>query len=327
MERPAFGAGGTAIADFFQGIENVEEIRSLALQADGKIVAAGNNRTFSSRIEIIRFNTDGTIDQSFATQGAFIFGATIGIEGTLAVAVQDDQKIVFSGFRQQIHFHITLFRLLPNGSLDVAFGTNGVVYADFGTSDVARSIVPQPNGKILVGAESKDSISPSNNVNTGPFLVLRYNSNGSLDSTFGNNGQVKTPAYEYGLEDGDLMLQPDGKIIHASNLKHKIVLWRYLNDLPVGLPEIPVSDFQLQCSPNPVSESANLSWTQEESGEVHCDLYDWQGKFLQTIIPPTFVAAGLHQKTIHLGSETPNGTCILIFKVGKEQQIARLIKM
>ncbi len=319
---PDFGIGGIATADFVNGLE---AILSLSVQADGKIVAVGGNAVNSYDMEVVRFLPNGVVDDSFATNGAFIFGLPGREDVAYAGAIQADQKIVFCGTSFQNGSSIgaaTLFRLNSDGSFDQTFGTNGRVFTELGIAEFARSLVLQSDGKILVGAESANSPVSFN----GWLWVMRFDADGSLDDSFGIGGKAKTPIYEESPESSDLLIQPDGKIIHAGVADGKIVLWRYLNDLIIGSDETPAFDFQLQLSPNPTAENTHLAWVLQTPTEVNCDLFDAQGRLIQTIIPATIFAAGSHSQTLYLGNEVPVGVCFLVFKTDQGRQVIKLIK-
>ena len=317
---PSFGTGG--IAHFQDVVGGTESIFSLALQADGKILTVGING--GNNMQLIRFQPNGIIDPSFANNGVFTFGTPSWVETAYGVAIQDDQKIMFYGTQHLANINrIVLIRLQPNGSFDPAFGTNGRVFTDLGTFGLANTLVLQPDGKALIGAQSKQN--PTND--EVQFKVVRYNPDGSLDANFGNDGQVQTPIYAIVAESADLLLQPDGKIVHTGSADGQLVLWRYLNDLMVGLEETPNAHFHLQCSPNPVRIESNLSWTLPAAAEVRCDLYDLQGKFLQMLLPPTFLPAGQQQCPLNFGSGKPTGTYFLVLRVGQQQQVMRVTKL
>lgn len=319
---PDFGVGGIATADFATGLE---AILSLSIQADGKIVAVGGNTANTYDMEVVRFLPNGAVDSSFAINGAFIFDNPGREDVAYAGAVQADQKIVFCGISFKNGSQIgetTLFRLNSDGSFDQTFGANGQVYTNLGILEFARSLVLQPDGKILVGAESANSAVDFN----GSLWVLRYNSDGSLDASFGIGGKAQTPIYVESPGSVDLLIQPDGKIIHAGAADGKIVVWRYLNDLMLGSNESPAFDFQLQLSPNPTTEYTHLDWVLEKPAEVSCDLYDAQGRLLQTIIPAALFSAGSHQQTLYFGSDRPPGAYFLVLEADQGRQIIKLIK-
>lgn len=320
---PAFGTTGIATADFSEGFES---ILSLALQADGKIVAACGSYYNDYNMEVVRFDPDGTIDQSFGNNGLFKFGLSNREEIAYSIAVQSDQKIVFCGtsFKNgSTSGEATLFRLQVDGTFDTTFGTNGQVFTELGMLEFARNLLLQPDGKIVVGAESSDP----NNPEAGWLWVMRYNSDGSLDPTFGNDGKAQSFVYESSPECIALLLQPDGKIIQTGTVGSSIILLRYLNDTALPALETPVTDLQLHCFPNLVTEDATLTWVLNATHEVRCDLYDTQGQFIQSCITPVLLQAGTYSQAIHLGKNVPSGTYFLVFNIENERQVLKLTKL
>jgi uncharacterized delta-60 repeat protein len=172
---------------------------SVAVQADGKILVAGSRGSgYPGQFIIFRYNTDGSRDTSFGTNGTVTptFPGHPGDSYGRKLAVQADGKIVAAGVAAGVQL---IVRFDPNGSLDTAFGNNGVVFAFSG--DVAI----QADGKIVTVGSFNDD-----------FGVARYNSNGTLDTTFGGDGLVST---NLGGLDGAsaVAIQSDGKIVAAGN--------------------------------------------------------------------------------------------------------------
>jgi uncharacterized delta-60 repeat protein len=194
---PAFGAGGLVTTDF----GSTDQAFAVALLADGRIVTAGRR---GSDVIVARHNADGSLDSLFGSNGRVItnFGAT---EQALALVVQSDGKIVVAGrTNKDGNFDFALARYESGGTIDRAFGTNGLVTTDFGGSvDRAFAIALQPDGKLVVAGGSDAN-----------FALARYNSDGSLDPSFGAGGTVITT---FGGSDqaSAVILQPDGKIIVA----------------------------------------------------------------------------------------------------------------
>jgi uncharacterized delta-60 repeat protein len=169
----------------------------IAIQSDGKIIVAGHLFP-SDTVFLLRYNTDGTLDSTFGSGGVTTYS---GGRFALTVAVQDDGKIVVGG--RDSSDDLLLLRYNSNGTLDNTFGSSGVVTYDMGHWDSqARAIAIQADGKIVVGGES---------CCFSTFLILRYNSNGTLDNTFGSGGKVDY--LEASSDFGDLAIQSDGKII------------------------------------------------------------------------------------------------------------------
>ncbi len=176
-------------------------LSSACLQNDGKILIVGvgeNEDTFGVLIDtgiIVRLNVDGSIDASFGQNG-FVYTANAGYDN---IAVQPDGKIIVIGGN-------FVSRVLENGSTDLSFGING--YAYFTTADVFYTCKIQPDGKILVGGYYSCCLGSPD-----PFLLKRFEVNGSLDSSFGSAGTVVTQVDSYDSYIYDLALQSDGKIV------------------------------------------------------------------------------------------------------------------
>jgi uncharacterized delta-60 repeat protein len=198
---------------------------TLALQADGKIIAAGGTRfalTDSVRGEflVIRFNADGSLDPSFDGEGlAFtaFYPPSAGLSAlALDSVVQADGKIVLGGytFVPAIGSEISMkkaamARFNTDGSIDSTFGIGGKLTADPGGFSEFRSVKILPGGK-LAAVGSKNILSGSEDM-----IVARFHSNGSLEAEFGNAGIMSIDYYgrrDHALSTG---VQPDGKLIVA----------------------------------------------------------------------------------------------------------------
>jgi uncharacterized delta-60 repeat protein len=116
-------------------------------------------------------------------------------------------------------------RITTNGVLDSTFGSGGIVLEVFSTYDsTASSIAVQPDGKIIVGGVTKSTVTQVN-----VFALLRFNSTGSVDTTFGTDGKVITSDINspyYGIT--KLLIQPDGKIVAGGLSSSKMAMARYL---------------------------------------------------------------------------------------------------
>lgn len=205
-----FGVDGSVSASVLSqcGVSDV------ALQTDGKIVAIGyaNDIYPPDYWVVFRFNTDGSVDPTFGTDGKYLISPATYAYAT-SVAIQNDGRIVVGGHSNR-GFAIdvfTIMRLTSSGTLDTSFHDDGFVTTQFGTIDYLYDIAIQPtDGKIIaVGA---NNLNPSGDPD---FAIARYFPNGVLDSSFDGDGKVTTKiAVGY---DGAFkaIIQPDGKIIAA----------------------------------------------------------------------------------------------------------------
>src|SRR5215471_5387552 len=192
-----FGSGGIVITDF--GGDDVAT--SVALQSDGKIVAAGRTLVGGvSSFALGRYNSDGSLDTTFGTGGKV---TTDSLGDAFALSIRSDGKIVVAGGRTQSPSNFALARYNSDGSLDSTFGSGGKVErTDF--SGLFVALVLQPDGKIVVAGGKN-----------GDFVLVRYNGDGSLDTTFGSGGTLTTDFSGRDDEAYALAIQSDGKIVAA----------------------------------------------------------------------------------------------------------------
>src|SRR5437773_2974827 len=160
---------------------------------------------------------DGDLDPTFGTDGKVLTDFDHSTDIAYAVAVQTDGKLVVVGttYRDNDFSNedFAVARYNPDGTLDKTFGVAGKVQTDFpGLAAVASSVVVQPDGKIVVAGGAFPLFTF-----LGDFKVVRYNSNGSLDASFGDGGIVTT-TFPEGSYAFDVALQPDGKIIAAGTV-------------------------------------------------------------------------------------------------------------
>ncbi|HEY7098680.1 MAG TPA: delta-60 repeat domain-containing protein [Terriglobales bacterium] len=159
----------------------------------------------------------GDLDITFGNNGRVLSDFGNSSEIAYAMALQPDGKIVAAGYRffglSSQGADMLVARYNPDGTLDSSFGSGGRVTTDFGLTDIARGLVIQPDGKIVVAGQSYDLFSVF-----GEYALARYNSDGSLDSTFGNGGMVTSFLGGQGCAANALALQTDGKIVVAGEI-------------------------------------------------------------------------------------------------------------
>lgn len=199
-----FGVGGKITTDFFS---SVDEINALAIQSDGRIVAAGSvNDSGEDIFGLARYNTDGSLDTSFGTDGKVTTDFTEGSADTInAIAIQNDGRIVAVGSTDNFtnsNLDFAVARYNADGTLDATFGAGGrLVQVLSDDIDEAKAVAPLSGGKMLVAGTGADT-----------FALVRYNADGSLDTSFGTGGVVTT---SFGNDDNAnaMIVQADGKIV------------------------------------------------------------------------------------------------------------------
>jgi uncharacterized delta-60 repeat protein len=155
-----------------------------------------------------RYNADGGLDASFGG-GGYVLTAFTGVADAHAVAVQADGKIVVAGgvaYGTAGHSDFALARYNPDGSLDTGFGSGGTVLRGLGLPfGGADAIALQPDGRIVVGGYAL-------NVSLQQFLLVRYNTDGSLDRTFAPAGVASRTSPDFGTAQGVGVLS-DGTVV------------------------------------------------------------------------------------------------------------------
>jgi uncharacterized delta-60 repeat protein len=220
---PTFN-GGIVLTDFTDTGADGARVSSIAVQSDGKIVAAGTGGTSTgaSKFALARYNADGTLDSTFGrgtgkvlTDFNFNFGLTATeFADVNSVTVQSDGRIVLAGSARDSGGHqaFALARYNADGSLDPDFQGGGKIVTTFPLPpspfpfSEAKSVLIQADGKIVATGWGGDETSPTY------FLLARYNPNGVLDGSFGSGGLVMSgvPGEATGAA-----LEPDGKIVVA----------------------------------------------------------------------------------------------------------------
>lgn len=206
---PTFGNGGKVT------IQNTFLPTGLAIQSDGKIVIASSSSLGSAGDWILtRLNSDGSLDTSFGVGGKVT--TNIGnFDYYPTLTLQSDGKILATGGSDG---DVAIVRYNSDGTLDTSFDGDGKVITDFGFSE-GRDITVQADGKIVVAVGDIDPGSSFPKPTEGEalirdFTLARYNSDGSLDTSFGTEGIVTTDLPEYsGIGSHGLIIQPDGKIL------------------------------------------------------------------------------------------------------------------
>ena len=212
-----FGTGGTVRTDF---AGNIDQANAVAIQSNGQIIAAGSSFSNSKTVEdfiVARYNANGTLDKRFGKNGKITTDFFRNVDSISAIAIQPDGAIVVAGFAQLGGTGGTprvfaLARYRNDGSPDTSFGNGGALTTSFGGNQAAASaLMLQPDGKIVVaGTVDFNPDLPGSGLD---FAVARYNSNGTLDGSFGKGGKVVYDFFGSFDQANAAVLQPDGKII------------------------------------------------------------------------------------------------------------------
>ncbi|HOY32663.1 MAG TPA: T9SS type A sorting domain-containing protein [Bacteroidales bacterium] len=218
---PTFGDGGKVITD----IGNKDNYaQSSLLTADGSILTGGfsvQNNLYNGFL--VKYKNTGSIDSTFGNNGIVTCNTGTESNSFYAIAIQSDGKVVAAG---KISNDIMLLRYHANGTPDSSFGNNGLVRTHIMPDQNVAAMEILSDGKMLVSARIYNGANQD-------FGLLRYNADGTLDNSFGNNGVVisdLTSAWEL---TSAMKVQADGKIViagrvySASYSQSKCIIARY----------------------------------------------------------------------------------------------------
>jgi uncharacterized delta-60 repeat protein len=211
----SFGRDGQVTTDVGGKGDKVEVLLALP---SGQTLVAGYALTRYIRrccnpdtdFAIVRYNTNGTLHRTFGDDGRVLTDFRNG-DGVDALVVQPDGKILAGGWSYTAngeHLAFALARYDNDGSLDESFGEDGMVLTEIGGASL-RALSLQPDGKILAagaGCCTEDG--------QRLLVLIRYNADGSIDTSFGDSGIVTTPTGSFSFE-GDTLFAPDGSIFAA----------------------------------------------------------------------------------------------------------------
>jgi len=215
---PTFGGDGKVLTRFAGGGAAFD----MAIQPDGKVVAVGRAGSPDVDWALARYTLHGKLDTTFGRDGRVTTHFTRKFEFTPAVAVQANGKILAVG---SLDGRFVVARYRSNGKLDPAFGGDGIVFTKFAGSDAgATAVAVQTDGKIVaLGTAESLTCCPR----TAEFALARYNPEGTLDTTFSDNGKVTTAiSGEYDFAD-DVAMQTDGKIVAVGTGSGRFEVARY----------------------------------------------------------------------------------------------------
>lgn len=182
-------------------------ITSMAIQTDGKIVIAGGD---GACFAAARLNSNGSLDTTFGGVGRIKPTCANGF--VKGIAIQPDGKIVLVGSTKSgSNQLLTVYRYNANGSIDTTFNGSGgsIISINANYQDFANAVTIQSNGKIVVAGET---LSSANNTD---IVVLRYNTDGSLDASFNDDGILTTDINQN--DTASSIIQSNGKILVAGS--------------------------------------------------------------------------------------------------------------
>ena len=213
-----FGSGGFVLGP------NASQGRALVRQPDGKLVAVGFRIGSPNRFLVARYDDTGALDGGFGTGGIVETVLGTGGASATAVALQPDGKIVVAGSygNGPSDSQFAVVRYEADGTLDATFGTGGIVTVGGPTDENGRGVAVQSDGKLVVVGTQWTGTAYT-------FALARFETDGTLDATFGTGGWVTGS----GTEAEEVLIQPDGKLVvvgYKINVNRDFAIARYEMD-------------------------------------------------------------------------------------------------
>jgi uncharacterized delta-60 repeat protein len=293
----SFGNGGIVVHNNAAGgtLRRGDEGRSIYVDSTGKIYVTGYS--WSSRgirdsrdMVIWRYNSNGTLDTSFNGTGIVVHHNAAGgykdDEGN-SIYVDTTGKIYVTGYSSNgSNYDMVIWRYNSNGTLDTSFNGTGIVVHNGVADDEGRSIYVDSTGKIYVTGYSWTS---SGNYD---MVIWRYNSNGTLDTSFNGTGIVVHHNAAGGNshdEGNSIYIDTTGKIYVTGFSKNSsgnedMVIWRYNSDgsldTSFGNGGIVVHN---NAAGGAVHDEGNSIYV-DSTGKIYVTGFSWNGRNLDMVI-------------------------------------------
>ena len=320
----AFGNLGQVITPVGPGNDHCW---TMVLLQDGKIVLSGDILDNVWKLALVRYMPNGSLDSGFGNGGKVI--RQYGLSDTYCYSAieEDDHKLVVAGenyLGQNGPYGFLLTRFNPDGSHDTNFANNGFSVTSMGIpggSDIPYALVEQPDHKIIMAGYTDDV--------PGYYDMERYNSDGTLDTTFGDSGKVSESVTNDREYCTSMILDNHNHILLGGygpiNYINRILLMRFTTGLDLGVINPTRSKITYEY-PNPLRSAAHLSYILPSTGRVSLMLYDLKGNAISTYLSGKIEMAGKHEETLLIPTILPPGIYLLSLEYKDSVSTIKVIK-
>ena len=296
---------------------------------DGKLIIVGSIEYPGERkMFTMRLNQNGTLDNSYGVNGQIIYNIN-GLPYPYATSIQlqnDGKLLVLINYQPTQQSEFSILRLNIDGSLDTTYNGSGI----------AHTIIPQSTNAsasdFIILDDGKTLLSGSSVINGQSYLTLvRYNTNGTLDTTFGTNGVFQDiPDGISNYTSAKIRLENNDKITVVANISNNltrtILLARYILDMNLGTIDFANTNEQSYIYPNPIIDETNLVYTLNKETLITVELYDLQGKLVKNYFKNELKAIGKHDEKLTLPNYLQAGNYILKISSSEGSNSIKLIK-
>ncbi len=297
---------------------------ALAVQSDDKVLLAGPSLEpdFYNAFAVVRFNTDGSFDNSFDTDGIVITSVTPYSDEAKGMAIQPDGKIVVvGGVTPTGPIRFGVVRYNTNGSLDNTWNGTGIVNTAVGSTwDEGRSVLIQPDGKVLVGGIAT--------MGTPRFAMVLYNSDGSLFTGFDTDGKLTTTI---GTASGinALCYTADSKIMAAGYANtdgaFDFAVARYgPSSGTKGVEDEDINSIHVY--PNPFDQNITVKYTLTQPKKINIELVDANGKVVSVLLSNQLQEAADYTQNVIVPTSLPSGNYFVVLSSQDGSKTIKVIK-
>ncbi len=268
----SFGTNGWVTTDFNGAYEN---IYSLTVQPDNKILVSGYKEPGSIYFAAARYLSDGTPDVTFGTAGKVVLSSGSRVDKAYGMTLQPNGKIVLAGNHHDGAINeYMIARLNADGSTDNGFGTGGFTYLPTqDPTDVITDVAMQADGKIVLSGGNSGS----------DALLVRLLTDGTADNAFGNNGLYTGNSAGSFNWLNSLVVMPDQSIVGYGvtqpGINFDFLLAKVLTVAPTGI-EDPAVISGINIYPNPAQDHFQVSFDEPMEKTVELKMYDYTGKLV-----------------------------------------------
>lgn len=221
-----FSTDGKVVTDFF---EYTDRAFSLCLDDNGKIIVVGiaDNPPLAT-FGIARYDSNGYLDSTFGSNG--LVSESFGIYmGRGRDVIVNSDKIIVAGTAEVEPYSFGLMKFNGDGSLDTSFGSDGKVTTSF-ESDISGAI-SKGNALVLDGNQEIIVVGTLEYNSVGSDIIIaKYDIDGNLDNSFGNNGKLQIDFNNSNDRGNDVIINSNGKILVVGCSDGNFALVRLNND-------------------------------------------------------------------------------------------------
>ncbi len=293
-------------------IQRSDEVRYVTMLPDQRILLLGLSSSaipLKTDMSLMQLLPNGTPDLQFGNDGKLVIEISPIWNYPVGMVLQNDGKILIGCTIGTKEFG--LVKLNANGTFDESFGINGVATQLIANvqNNSALAFTLQEDGKILLAGLS-------GNYPDYQSCIARFNANGSLDSSFADNGVLFYDVSDSTNYWTNIVALPNERVLVSGNANNSMLydhaIAKLISDLSLGVLDAGSGINELLVYPNPFQAFETLEYSLMKSQKVKISLYDNVGRYIQNLVPESERSVGMHQEILSINPELPSGNYVLM---------------